>query len=127
MQPGVENILFATPDQEEAEMYAGTVVPLYRSPPQPRWWLTEDERELLTLEGNRHARHVEPNINCGAVDSARYHASAVRMFDAILARSTPPEVVLPQKWGYVGRDVVVVKSEVIAALAAAGVAVKEAT
>jgi hypothetical protein len=62
--------------------------------------LREEERELLTLEGNRHARHVEPNINCGAVDSARYDANAVRMFDAIVARSTPPEVVKPSRLMY---------------------------
>jgi hypothetical protein len=38
----------------------------------------------------------------------------------LLARNSPPRVKLPQEW-VVGRDVVVVKSEVIAALAAAGV------
>jgi len=36
VEHGGGSIVFATPDQEEAEMYAGTVVPLYRSPPQPR-------------------------------------------------------------------------------------------
>lgn len=46
------------------------------------------------------------------------------IIDNLLARSTPPEVVLPQEWGNVGKDVVVVKSEVISALAAAGVTVK---
>jgi hypothetical protein len=37
-------IIHATPDEEEANQYAGTVVPLYRQPPQARGWLTEEER-----------------------------------------------------------------------------------
>jgi hypothetical protein len=92
---------------------AGDVVPqpLYRQPPQPRGWLTEQERDLIA----------------GITDDDEYTEEGQDIAKGLLARSSPPEVVLPQEWGNVGRDVVVVKSEVIDALAAAGVAVKETT
>jgi hypothetical protein len=79
------------------------------SPPeQPRGWLTEEERRML-----KAAKAYIPG---------GFRVTGI--IDNLLARSTPPEVVLPQEWGNVGKDVVVVKSEVISALAAAGVTVK---
>jgi len=76
--------------------------PLYRSPPQPRGWLTEDERKWIEyMKGNC----VLPYAGMACME-------------AILARSSPPEVVL-------SLSAYLVRENVIAALKAAGVAVKE--
>ena len=98
--------------------------PLYRQPPQPRGWLSGDER--LALDAARTIIDGSGRTNIGAT------------IDAILARSSPPEVVKPGPWeavqpfpGYpswqpfmdqvtANRD-----KEWIAAIAAAGGAVKE--
>jgi hypothetical protein len=53
--------------------------PLYRSPPQPRGWLTSDERDWINYCQNNYP------IPYGAL----------ACFDVLLARSSPPEVVLP--------------------------------
>jgi hypothetical protein len=97
--------------------------PLYRSSPWPRGWLTGEEREavefLASLDGPP------------CVDAAR---KAARIGKELLARSSPPEVVLPpqpreidgnnlhdrQVWN-------AALKEVRKALAAAGVVVKEVT
>ena len=82
------------------------------SPPeQPRGWLTAEERGSI-----QHAANLA---------KANWSYSVAQELENLLARSSPPEVVLPEVWGNVGKDVVMVKSEVIAALAAAGVAVRE--
>ncbi len=107
-------------DQELAERWARqklsgyttqlVVVPLYREPPQPRGWLTASERQNL-----------EEIVVCLDDDNWQHSAAFVR---SLLARSTPPEVVLDalptDETGecFSRRDV-------IKALAAAGVAVKE--
>lgn len=88
----------------------GDVVPqpLYRSPPQPRGWLTGEEREAVQWAADAAYDKQHP-----AEDTLRN----------ILARSTPPEVALPD-WVKMcvshGRQ-----NQLLAALAAAGVAVKE--
>ena len=93
----------------------GDVVPqpLYRSPPQPRGWLTGEERKWIEyMKGNC----VLPYAGMACME-------------AILARSTPPEVVLPMCiherghdfWrGWMSCEIAFGK-----ALATAGVAVKE--
>ncbi len=78
---------------------------------QPRGWLTEDERKAL-----RWVCSITP-IDTG---KANEHFSALR---ALLARSSPPEVVL-ESWREAAGEVVSL-DDVRAALAAIGVAVKE--
>jgi hypothetical protein len=83
---------------------------------QPRGWLTEEEREALQWAADAAYDKQHP-----AEDTLRN----------ILARSTPPEVVKPGRWRddlYDGDQIVVGDqrdAEWLAALAAAGVAVKE--
>ena len=74
---------------------------------QPRGWLTEEERELIA----------------GITDDDEYTEEGQDIANRILARSTPPEVVLPD-WVKmcVSHDR---QNQLRKALAAAGVAVKE--
>jgi len=92
---------------------------------QPRGWLTESERELIgKLRKNVaaiHLLHVERDAN-GFAEAVQ---QSVKTVDSLLARSTPPEVVLPCSWKTIQGELVCLHREVIAALAAAGVAVKE--
>jgi hypothetical protein len=81
-----------------------TVVPLYRSPPQPRGWLTAEEREAVQWAADAAYDKQHP-----AEDTLRN----------ILARSSPPEVDLPISLSPIDEELI------RAALAAAGVAVKE--
>jgi hypothetical protein len=119
-------------DQELAERLARqkqcdynsqlVVAPLYRAPPQPRGWLTEEERDLIA----------------GITDDDEYTEEGQNIAKALLARSSPPEVVLPESWTlwieqFVGPVVEPFLDDVLskrdaewrAALAAAGVALKE--
>jgi hypothetical protein len=102
----------------QPEPGTATVVPLYRQPPQPRGWLTEEEREAVEFLASLD---LPP-----CVDAAR---KAARIGKALLARSSPPEVVKPplnlaSSPTYIDvaqhRD-----AEWIAANVKAGVAVKE--
>jgi hypothetical protein len=54
--------------------------PLYRSPPQPRGWLTGEERDLIAW----------------IVDGDAYTEKAQSIAKGLLDRSSPPEVVLPE-------------------------------
>jgi hypothetical protein len=87
----------------EPEPGTATVIPLYRSPPQPRGWLTEDEREIIA----------------GIADDDEYNEEGQNIAKALLARSSPPEVDLPISLSPIDEELV------RASLAAAGVAVKE--
>jgi hypothetical protein len=93
------------------EVYRDHIVPLYRSPPQPRGWLTEEERGSI-----QHAATCAKSI---------WSYSLAQELDNLLARSTPPEVVLPNVYDHIGLRPVCLRADVIKALAAAGVAVKE--
>jgi hypothetical protein len=69
--------------QEAAELYATTsdgagpytVVPRYPAPPQPRGWLTEDEREIIA----------------GIADDDEYTEEGQNIAKELLARSSPSE------------------------------------
>jgi hypothetical protein len=76
---------------------------------QPRGWLSEDERDIIA----------------GIAEDDEYTEEGQNIAKALLARSSPPEVVLPklQETGIFSNEVR--DAEWIAALAAAGVAVKE--
>jgi outer membrane murein-binding lipoprotein Lpp len=110
---------------------AGDVVPqpLYRAIPQPRGWLTEEERDFLDRHQHECAERASTLSNAQAVPWVR----RVKLIDALLARSSPPEVVLrsePHSIIYADNkntNRVFKAKDVIRALAAAGVAVKETT
>jgi hypothetical protein len=122
---------WATPDGKliyvsvfEPKRDTATVVPLYRQPPQPRGWLTKEERACLEkmrdeLKRLLLARSLKTVIG---QDTERDFIA----IESILARSSPPEVVLPRVYchGASGEPLVDIE-DVRAALAAAGVAVKE--
>jgi hypothetical protein len=77
---------------------------------QPRGWLSEEERELIA----------------GIADDDEFTEDGQNIAKALLARSSPPEVVLPTVFStsLLG-DRLLVEAQVKEALAAAGVAVKE--
>jgi hypothetical protein len=106
-------------DKEEADEWChdaamsnlGTVVPLYRAPPPPRGWLSEDDRRVLSQAAD-------------VLDNTKAHAHA-KFVRNLLARSTPPVVMLPFVDPALARIVYGRDTEWLASLAAAGVAVKE--
>jgi hypothetical protein len=116
-------IIVATPYEDEANQYAGTVVPLYRQPPQPRGWLTEEEIAVCVS-----LRHYCQNIfQASGLSNYLWRGRAI-VLEGLLARSSPPEVVLPK--GRTGLNDIedktwINRNELLAALTAAGVAVKE--
>jgi len=112
-------------DEESAQETAkenhnnGTVTPLYAAPQPPRGWLTEEEREAV-----EEARDFFDGDN---EESSKFMH---RMLSVLLARSSPPEVVLPRECGGLRYDSFVAgwngyRDEVKKALAAAGVKWKE--
>jgi hypothetical protein len=102
---------FLFPSREQAnkcaELITDDVVAFFEEPPQPRGWLTEEEREIIA----------------GIADDDEYTEEGQNIAKALLARSSPPEVVL-ESWREAAGEVVSL-DDVRAALAAAGVAVKE--
>ena len=103
---------------------AGDVVPqpLYRCPPQPRGWLTDEERKAVEL-----AAYQAPESYYVTTAEGKW---ITQTLTALLARSSPPEVALPAEpdcspiadYGRAWRDCL---DAVRSALASAGVAVKE--
>jgi hypothetical protein len=100
----------------QAERAAGDDVvpqPLYREPPQSRGWLTGDEREAVQWAADAAYDKQHP-----AEDTLR----------SVLARSSPPEVVWPERCppGGIGETWERARDGMwIAAIAAAGVSVKK--
>ena len=87
-------------------------------------WLTAEERSLIeSLEGTfqQNADALRSNGLHGHVDNWE---RKVKLFRSILGRSSPPEVLLPVSWREAAGDVMSA-DEVRAALASAGVTVKE--
>jgi hypothetical protein len=109
----VTHRLFRNEAGDIAEKLGGTVVPLYRSPPQPRGWLSEEQRHGL----GEIATYLDTRADC----RLQGLGSMIRV---ILASSSPPEVVLDAfPTDETGESFS--RRDVIKALAAAGVAVKE--
>jgi hypothetical protein len=101
-------------DQAQREFSASdfSYFPLYRQPPRPRGWLTHDERSVLDVARTILDQSGQTNIGI--------------TIDALLASSTPPEVVLPALFSRSNLgDRLLVEQQVRQALAAAGVVVKE--
>ena len=100
-----------------------TIEPVYKVPPPPRGWLTNEEREAV--ETARDFFHDENPVE----PCDDFYISVARVLRQILARSTPPEVVIPSmekaRGFVVNREEWVRRADVLAALAAAGVTVKE--
>jgi hypothetical protein len=98
--------------------------PLYRSPPQPRGWLTGEESALVKswerhyMQGAHYAQSPS-HTN----DIAAEMGKLAEVCKSILARSTPPKVEIPEI--LFARLSVEEIGQLTAALAAAGVAVKE--
>ena len=95
-----------------AEQWGGIVVALYAAPQPAPGWLTAEEREALKLAADAAYDKQEDTLR------------------SLLARSTPPEVVLPRDCGGESYDSFVAgwnnyRDEALKALAAAGVPVKE--
>jgi hypothetical protein len=115
-------ILYTSPKLVNDGWGGCTVERVYKAPPQPRGWLSQDEREIIA----------------GIADDDEYTEEGQNIAKGLLARSSPPEVVLPESWTlwieqFVGPvvepflDDVLSKrdAEWLAALATAGMAVKE--
>jgi hypothetical protein len=105
---------------------AGDIVPqpLYRSPPQPRGWLTNEERVLVQSWERHYTRGAHYHIN----DIAAEMGKRAEVCRSLLARSSPPEVVKPTLNLAASPTYIDVSqhrdAEWIAAIAASGVAVK---
>ena len=101
-----------------AQRTGGTVAPLYAAPQAASGWLTEEQRGSIwyAIEGLREA-------------ASRRNNGHARTLESILARSSPPDVVLHHErdWydGSGGRVGAFDPAKTRAALAAAGVTVKE--
>jgi len=100
----------------------------YRDPPQPRGWLTKEEREFLKelASGWRERAKL---FGTGSAAMAAMRNSSADMVESILARSSPPEVIRPKVNRAAARvcvEIVEVRdAQWIAAIAAAGLPVKE--
>lgn len=121
MRDGGVAFVFCRSFRRSAENFAyqwgGKVVPLYAAPPPARGWLTANERAAIESARDHFAAPEHDDDECVFV------AAALR---SILARSTPPEVVLPTVFQFSNLgDPLVALEQVKAALAAAGVKVKE--
>ena len=95
-------------------MMGGTVVPLFRAPPPPRGWLTEEERSLIAheLQGYR--------LN----EAVGEFAKRAKILSGLLSRNSPPRVRLPDAVCWPESDVPYYRHrDILAALAAAGVEV----
>jgi len=117
---GVAHRRFRRYAERVGEELHGTVVPLYRQPPQPRGWLTPTQRLLLENAASTCRAEASSCYRNGDQHEAHVYALEAENIDEILARSTPPEVVLPEM--VIAYDDMDMLKE---ALAAAGVAVKE--
>jgi hypothetical protein len=123
----VANVTFHVDDSAERARYVGmTVKPLRR--PQPRGWLTNEEREALE-SARLHLSNFD-GFDEKSEQDARWASEIVAK---LLARSTPPEVVRVPFWKsknsqhqpFMEELMARRDAEWLAALAAAGVAVKE--
>ena len=82
--------------EHSAEQWGGTVVPLYAAPQPASGWLTEEEREMVQSweqhyrQGSHYAQSPSHNLAFATEMGKR-----AKVFEGILARSSPPEVALP--------------------------------
>lgn len=104
----------------EPYMVTASGIPLYREPPQPRGWLTAEEREAVDAARDYFDDDDHGDSECVFI---------ARVLKQLLARSTPPEVVLPDADCSWCSDYATVWRECLDAvrssLAATGVVVKE--
>ena len=119
-------IIHATPNEDEATQYAGDTVPLYAAPQAAKGWLTAEEREAVTTMAAVMERDAAYFEKCQEPGHAKAGWRRAKVFRDLLARSSPPEVVMPTVFqrSNLG-DPLVALEQVKAALAAAGVTCKE--
>ena len=115
---GLKNVCMAFNSFGECEKFADgevRIIPLYATPRPAKGWLTAEERELIA----------------GITDSDDYTEEGQNIAKALLARDTPPEVVLRSEAHSIiyadnkNMNRVFRAKDVIEALAAIGVSVKE--
>ena len=82
----------------------------------PRGWLTEEEREQVRFDMNRHIRECVGCIERETKDEegAKSHSRSAEVLERLLARNAPPRVKMPPA----------IHKDILAALAAAGVEVE---
>ena len=98
--------------EEAAQRIGSTVVPLYTAPQPAKGWLMAEERRALERAFDLLCDDDGDNPLAGKVQM-------------LLARSSPPEVVLPERW-LVNREWQEARdTQWLAALTAAGLEVKE--
>lgn len=112
---------FLFPSREQAnkcaELITDEVVAFFEAPPQPRGWLTGEEREALDAARDYFDDDDHGDSECVFI---------ARVLKQLIARSSPPEVVLPALFSRSNLgDRLLAEQQVRQALAAAGVAVKE--
>jgi hypothetical protein len=115
---GMKNVCMAFNSFEECDKFADGEVPivlLYAAPQPAPGWLTEEEREAMTL-----AAQQAPESDFVTTVEGKW---INKTLTALLARETPPEVVLPEF--VADEDSHTRDHKWIAALAAVGVAAKE--
>ena len=125
--------LFRSSAEASAEQYGGIVVPLYAAPQPAPGWLTAEEREALAFAAKKLYELSNRQYVNGDQDAARDTVREEGFLQSLLARSSPPEVVLPVST--IGRGErydgdwvegwISCRERCAAALAAAGVTVKE--
>jgi hypothetical protein len=80
---------------ESCKDYGGTVVPLYAAPQPAKGWLTEEQREAVAFAARKLRELANQQYRNGDEATATDTSREADFVDGILARSTPPEVVLP--------------------------------
>jgi hypothetical protein len=125
--------LFRSSAEASAEQYGGIVVPLYAAPQPAPGWLTAEEREALAFAAKKLYELSNRQYVNGDQDAARDTVREEGFLQSLLARSSPPEVVLPVST--IGRGErydgdwvegwIACRERCAAALDAAGVKVKE--
>jgi hypothetical protein len=115
-----------TADERLAKWKDKDALPLYAAPQPAKGWLTEEERSMI--EGMMEsASAFPPTMHWHSGVSVR---DTLRILESLLARDTPPEVVLPappfDPSNVAYSDWMMCLSAVRSYLAAAGVTVKEA-
>jgi hypothetical protein len=113
------------------ELITDEVVAFFEEPPKPRGWLREEERSLLLSLADSCDIRARLLDSPGTMGSGLPKPEDVRadaaMLRAILARSSPPEVVLPPIAALDMQGVPVVRLVAVrSALTAAGVPWKDA-
>ena len=119
-----------TADERLAKWKDKDALPLYAAPQPASGWLTAEEREAVAFAAKKLSELSNRQYVNGDQDAARDTTREEYFLRALLARSSPPEVVLPRECGGLRYGSFVAgwngyRDEALKALAVAGVKVKE--